>query len=88
MTEKKINHIYFVGGGANIKGTICAFGECIDMRNKECIETIAENIKEVFQSDVFIIEHAKDIAEQIAHYNYAVTDHYDFDVEEITLFEC
>ena len=67
MIEKKINHIYFVDGGDNTKDTICAFEEHIDLRHKECIEVITEKVKEVFQGNVFMAEHAKDIAEQVAY---------------------
>ena len=88
MIEKKINHIYFVDGDDNTKDTICAFEEYIDMRHKDCVSTIAEKLKEVFQGNVFMREHAKDIAEQIAHYEYAVLDQYEFGVEVITLFGC
>ena len=88
MTEKKINHIYFVDGGDNTKDTICAFEGHIDLRHKECINIIAEKLKEVFQGNVFMCEHAKEIAEQIAYCEYAVLDQYDFGVEVITLFEC
>ena len=88
MTEKKIKHIYFVDGGDNTKGTICAFEEHIDMRHKDCINAIVENLKEVFQGNLFMRKHAKEIAEQIAYFEYAVFDEYDFGVEETTLFEC
>ena len=87
MERKKINHIYFVDGGDNTKGTICAFEAHIDMRHKDCINIITENIIEVFQGCVFMREHAKDIAEQIAYCGYAVLDQYDFGVEATTLFE-
>ena len=87
MIEKKIKLIYFVDGGDNTKGTICAFEEHIDMRHKDCIDTIVERLKEVFQGNVFMAEHAKDIAEQIAYYEYAVLDQYDFGVEETILID-
>jgi hypothetical protein len=88
MNEKKIKRIYYVDGGDYSTGTICAFEEHIDMRYRDCINTIADSLKEVFQGNVFIAEHAEDIAEQIAYCEYAVLDQYDFGVEEITLFEC
>lgn len=88
MIENKIKRIYYVDGGDCSTGTICAFEEHIDIRHKDCLNIIAEKIKETFQGDVFIAEHAKEMAEQIAHYDYAVIDQYDFGVEEITLFEC
>ena len=87
MIKKKIKHIYFVDGGDNTKGTICAFEEHIDMRHKDCIDTIVDRLKEVFQGNVFMVEHAKDIAEQIAYYAYAVLDQYDFGVEETILID-
>jgi hypothetical protein len=46
-----------------------------------------ERSKEVFQGNVFMTEHAKDIAEQIAYYEYAVLDQYDFGVEETILID-
>jgi hypothetical protein len=88
MIEKKIKHIFYVDGADNTKDTICAFEEHIDLRHKECIEVITEKVKEVFQGNVFMTEHAKDIAEQVAYYDYAVIDQYDFSAEVITLFEC
>lgn len=87
MIEKKIKLIYFVDGGDNTRGTICAFEEHIDMRHKDCIDTIVDRLKEVFQGNVFMAEHAKDIAEQIAYYEYAVIDQYDFGVEETILID-
>lgn len=87
MIEKKIKLIYFVDGGDNTRGTICAFEEHIDMRHKDCIDTIVDRLKEVFQGNVFMTEHAKDIAEQIAYYEYAVLDQYDFGVEETILID-
>jgi hypothetical protein len=88
MIEKKIKHIFYVDGADNTKDTICAFEEHIDLRHKECIEVITEKVKEVFQGNVFMTEHAKDIAEQVAYCDYTTIDQYDFGVEEITLFEC
>ncbi len=83
MTEKKINHIYFVDGGDNTKGTICAFEEHIDMRHKDCINTIAEKLGDIFSFIPYISLHKEDIARCIAHHNFANIHEYTFGVEEI-----
>lgn len=86
MIEKKIKHIYYVDESDNTKGSLCAFTENHDLRSKECIDVIDNKLKEVFQHEVYISEHTREVAEAISHCEYACIEEYTFGVEEIELF--
>ena len=86
---KQVKVIYYVDTDDDTKGTICAIPSDKDLRSKEVIEFIAEQIKNVFEPIHHLMgEHSIGLAQSIAHYEYANVYEYEFGVEEIPLLEC
>ena len=86
---KQVKVIYYVDTDDDTKGTICAIPSDKDLRSKEVIEFVAEQIKNVFEPIHHLMgEHSIGLAQSIAHYEYANVYEYEFGVEEIPLLEC
>ena len=86
---KQVKVIYYVDTDDNTKGTICAIPSDKDLRSKEVIEFVAEQIKNVFEPIHHLMgEHSIGLAQSIAHYEYANMYEYEFGIEEIPLLEC
>ena len=86
---KEIKVVYYVDTDDNTKGTLCAIPSDKDMRTKEAIEFIAEQINIVFEPIHHLMsEHSKELAKAIAHHEFANMYEYEFGIEEIPLLEC
>ena len=86
---KQVKVIYYVDTDDDTKGTICAIPSDKDLRSKEVIEFVAEQIKNVFEPIHHLMgEHSIGLAQSIAHYEYANVYEYEFGIEEIPLLEC
>jgi hypothetical protein len=87
--SKDIKVIYYVDTDDDTKSTICAIPSDKDLRSKEVIEFVAEQIKNVFEAIHHLMgEHSIGLAQSIAHYEYANMYEYEFGIEEIPLLEC
>lgn len=87
-SKRDIKVIYYVDNDDNTKKTLCAVPTDRDMRNKNVIDLIADEIYHTFSGILhFFKEDATELAQNIAHHNYAASREYEFGVEEIPLFE-
>lgn len=84
-----INVIYSVDVDDNSKNTICAIPSGKDLRKKEVIDFIANEILNVYMGVCHLnMDDCKEIAMNIAHHKYASCCEYEFGMEEIPMFEC
>jgi hypothetical protein len=87
---KDIKVVYYVDIDDDTnKGTLCAIPSDKDMRDKEVVDFIANEIHAAFVSICHVtINDSKELAKGIAYHEYASVCEYEFGVEEIPLLEC
>lgn len=84
-----IKVVYYVDIDDDTKGTLCAIPSDKDMRDKEVVDFIANEIHAAFVSICHVtINDSKELAKGIAYHEYASVCEYEFGVEEIPLLEC
>ena len=86
---KDIKVVYYVDIDDDTKGTLCAIPSDKDMRDKEVVDFIANEIHTAFVSICHVtINDSKELAKGIAYHEYASVCEYEFGIEEIPLLEC
>ena len=86
---KDIKVVYYVDIDDDTKGTLCAIPSDKDMRDKEVVDFIANEIHAAFASICHVtINDSEELANAIAHHKYASVCEYEFGIEEIPLLEC
>ena len=89
MIEKKVNVIFYVDVDVNTKGLICAIPFDKDMRDKDIISKIANEIEESgILNDRMNRVDIHSIAFAIAHGHSCEAFEYRFGVDEVPLIEC
>ena len=89
MNEKKVNVIFYVDVDVNTKGNICAIPSDKDMRDKDIISKIANEIEESgILNDRMNRVDIHSIASAIAHGYSCEAFEFKFDVDEVPLIEC
>lgn len=87
--SKNVNIVYYVDTNDNTKGSICAIPSDKDMRDKDIISKIANEIEESgILSDRMKRANIHSVAFAIAHGYGCEAFEYEFGVEEIPLIEC
>ena len=87
--SKNVKVVYYVDTKDNTKGSICAIPSDKDMRDKDIILKIANEIEESgILNDRMKRVNIHSIAFAIAHGYGCEAFEYEFDVEEIPLIEC
>lgn len=84
-----IKVVYYIDIDDDTKGILCAIPSDKDMRDKEVVDFIANEIHAAFVSICHVtINDSKELAEGIAYHEYASVCEYEFGIEEIPLLEC
>ena len=87
--SKNVNIVYYVDTNDNTKGSICAIPSDKDMRDKDIISKIANEIEESgILNDRMKRVNIRSVAFAIAHGYSCEAFEYEFGVEEIPLIEC